>query len=164
MDARIALVTGGGQGIGRGIAEGLLRSGWRVVIAEFDGRAGQDTARELAALGDIVHLQTDVADEGSVRATLQALAQRFGRLDALVNNAGIARPLNRPVETLALADWNRVIGVNLTGCFLCVKHAAPLLRPRSGAIVNIASTRALQSEPHAKAYKLDFPHLGGKAE
>ena len=154
MDARIALVTGGGQGIGRGIAERLLRSGWRVAIAESDDRAGQDTARELAALGGIVHLQTDVADERSVRATLQALTQRFGRLDALVNNAGIARPLSGPVETLALADWSRVLGVNLTRCFLCVKHAAPLLRPRSGAIVNIASTRALQSEPHAKAYTI----------
>lgn len=152
MDARIALVTGGGQGIGRGIAERLLRSGWRVAIAESDDRAGQDTARELATCGDIDHLQTDMADEGSVHATLQALAQRFGRLDALVNNAGIARPLSGPVETLALADWSRVIGVNLTGCFLCVKHAAPLLRPRGGAIVNIASTRALQSEPNTEAY------------
>ena len=89
MDARIALVTGGGQGIGRGIAERLLRSGWRVIIAEFDDQAGQETARELATHGQIVHLHTDVADEESVRATLEAVARRFGRLDASVNNLSL---------------------------------------------------------------------------
>lgn len=152
MDARIALVTGGGQGIGRGIAERLLRAGWRVAIAELDEEAGQETARALAALGEIVPLQTDVADEDSVRATFAALARQFGRLDGLVNNAGIAQAVGGPVESLALADWNWVLGVNLTGGFLCAKHAAPLLRARGGAIVNIASTRALQSEPHTEAY------------
>lgn len=152
MGARIALVTGGGQGIGRGIAERLLRAGWRIIIAERDDEAGQETARDLAALGEIVSLQTDVADEESVRATFATIARRFGRLDGLVNNAGIAQPVSGPVDSLALADWNRVIGVNLTGGFLCVKHAVPLLRERSGAIVNIASTRALQSEPHTEAY------------
>jgi NAD(P)-dependent dehydrogenase (short-subunit alcohol dehydrogenase family) len=80
------------------------------------------------------------------------VVRRFGRLDALVNNAGIASPGNGPVEKLALAEWNRRIGVNLTGAFLMTKHAAPHLRRARGAIVNIASTRALQSEPDTEAY------------
>jgi NAD(P)-dependent dehydrogenase (short-subunit alcohol dehydrogenase family) len=76
----------------------------------------------------------------------------FGRLDGLVNNAGIAHPEGGPVEQLALSAFARVIATNLTGVFLCVKHAVPELRKQRGAIVNIASTRALQSEPHTEAY------------
>jgi len=83
---------------------------------------------------------------------VRQVVRRFGRLDALVNNAGIASPANGPVEQLALAEWNRRIGVNLTGAFLVTKHAVPHLRRVRGAIVNIASTRALQSEPDTEAY------------
>jgi NAD(P)-dependent dehydrogenase (short-subunit alcohol dehydrogenase family) len=83
---------------------------------------------------------------------VRQVVKRFGRLDALVNNAGIASPGNGPVEKLALTQWNRRIGVNLTGAFLMTKHAAPHLRRVRGAIVNIASTRALQSEPDTEAY------------
>jgi len=79
-------------------------------------------------------------------------ARSFGRLDALINNAGIADPSGTPVEKLALKDWNRKIAVNLTGVFLMTKHCTPHLRRARGAIVNIASTRALQSEPHTEAY------------
>jgi NAD(P)-dependent dehydrogenase (short-subunit alcohol dehydrogenase family) len=78
--------------------------------------------------------------------------KRFGRLDALVNNAGVASPGNGPVEKLALREWNRRIGVNLTGALLMAKHCVPQLRRHRGAIVNIASTRALQSEPDTEAY------------
>jgi NAD(P)-dependent dehydrogenase (short-subunit alcohol dehydrogenase family) len=81
-----------------------------------------------------------------VAATVRA----FGHLDILINNAGIGH--NVPLTELSLADWNRVLGVNLTGAFLCAKHAAPYLRASGGAIVNIASTRTLQSEPHTEAY------------
>jgi NAD(P)-dependent dehydrogenase (short-subunit alcohol dehydrogenase family) len=76
----------------------------------------------------------------------------FGRLDALINNAGLADPADAPVEKLSLNDWNRRIGVNLTGVFLMTKHCTPHLRKANGAIVNIASIRALQSEPHTEAY------------
>jgi NAD(P)-dependent dehydrogenase (short-subunit alcohol dehydrogenase family) len=87
-----------------------------------------------------------------VRACVRQVAKRFGRLDALVNNAGIASPESGPVEKLALSEWRRRIGVNLTGAFLMTKHAVPHLRRARGAIVNIASTRALQSEPDTEAY------------
>jgi NAD(P)-dependent dehydrogenase (short-subunit alcohol dehydrogenase family) len=83
---------------------------------------------------------------------VRALLRRFGRLDALINNAGLADPADPPVERLSLRAWNRRIGVNLTGVFLMTKHCVPHLRKTSGAIVNIASTRALQSEPNTEAY------------
>ena len=94
----------------------------------------------------------DVSSEPSVEACVQAVAGRLGRLDALVNNAGITGAASAPLEQLPLAEWNRRIGVNLTGAFLAAKHCAAELRKRRGAIVNVASTRALQSEPNTEAY------------
>lgn len=151
-DARkCALVTGGGQGIGRGVAKRLLQAGWAVVIAELDREAGEEAAAEYAALGPVLFRHTDVREESSVAAAVAAAA-RFGRIDGLVNNAGIARARNAKLTELALADWNAVIGTNLTGAFLCAKHAAPHLKVARGAIVNVASTRALMSEADTEAY------------
>jgi NAD(P)-dependent dehydrogenase (short-subunit alcohol dehydrogenase family) len=150
---KVALVTGGGQGIGKGIVQRLLEDGMRVVVAEKDAAAGEEAADELARLGPVRYIHTDVADEASVRAALEETEATFGRLDALVNNAGIAGPFNGPVEQLALDDWHRVLQTNLTGAFLCVKHAVSRLRRQGGgAVINIASTRAFQSEPHTEAY------------
>ena len=147
---RVALVTGGGQGIGRGIALHLAANGCTVVIFDLDAEAAIETAHE--ANGRIVPLVGDVSDEAAVADLLAQIDRDFGRLDGLVNNAGIAGPFTGPPEELQLADWNRVLAVNLTGAFLLCKHAAPLLRQSRGAIVNIASTRALQSEAHTEAY------------
>ena len=147
---RVALVTGGGQGIGRGIALHLAANGCTVVIFDLDAEAAIETAHE--ANGRIVPLVGDVSDEAAVADLLAQIHRDFGRLDGLVNNAGIAGPFTGPLEELQLADWNRVLAVNLTGAFLLCKHAAPLLRQSRGAIVNIASTRALQSEAHTEAY------------
>jgi NAD(P)-dependent dehydrogenase (short-subunit alcohol dehydrogenase family) len=141
---KAALVTGGAQGIGRAAAALLAERGYRVVIADRDAVAGRKTGMSF--------IRCDVSREASVRACIRQVVKRFGRLDALVNNAGIASPGNSPVEKLRLTEWNRRIGVNLTGAFLMTKHAAPHLRRARGAIVNIASTRALQSEPDTEAY------------
>ena len=149
---KCVLVTGGGQGIGRGVAKALLEAGWAVMVAELDRDAGQEAAAEYAALGPIAFQQTDVRDEASVAAAVAATMARFGRIDGLVNNAGIAKARNAKLTELALADWNAVIGANLTGTFLCAKHAAPHLKAAKGAIVNIASTRALMSEADTEAY------------
>src|SRR5256885_14882496 len=100
----------------------------------------------------MLFIRCDISKEAAVRSCVRQVVKRYGRLDALVNNAGITGPNNGPVEKLALAEWNRRIGVNLTGAFLMTKHAAPHLRRVRGAIVNIASTRALQSEPDTEAY------------
>ena len=145
-----AIVTGGGQGIGRATVKRLLEDGWAVVIAELDPEAGVETADEYRGLGPVAFHETDVADEASVAAMVEAAVARFGRLDALINNAGISR--NKPLEELTLDDWNAVISTNLTGPWLCAQQAAPRLRAAGGTIVNIASTRALMSEPDTEAY------------
>lgn len=149
---RTAIVTGGAQGIGKGIAARLLAGGWHVAIVDVDADAGAETAGELGAPDRLLFVAADVADEEAVRTCVGAVVDRFGRIDGLVANAGVARPPRVPVESLALADWNRVIGVNLTGCFLTAKHAVPHLRRARGAIVTVASTRALQSEPDTEPY------------
>ena len=141
---KAALVTGGARGIGAATAALLAARGYRVAVADRDAPA--------RGRSDIAFIRCDVSREPDVRRCMRALLKRFGRLDALVNNAGIAAPGNGPLERLSLAQWNRRIGVNLTGMFLMAKHAAPYLRRARGAIVNIASTRALQSEPDTEAY------------
>ena len=150
--AKTAIITGGGQGIGKGLASHFLRLGMQVALAEVDREAGEETAQELSALGPVRFFPTNVADETAVRRRVESTLQAFGRLDALINNAGLAHPYTGPVEELSLADWQQYLDVNLTGYFLCAKHAIPHLRRTRGSIVNIASTRALQSEPHTEAY------------
>lgn len=152
MTSDVAIVTGGAQGIGKAISQRLLADGWRVMIADTDAEACRETARELAEWGEVRALTTDVSREASVRNMVEKTLAAFGRLDALVNNAGIANPTGGPIEDLELADWNAVIGTNLTGMFLCAKYTVPHLRRTRGSIVNIASTRALQSEPDTEAY------------
>lgn len=147
---RVAVVTGGARGIGKGIVARLVDDGMQVVIADRDEAAAMATA---AHYGPQAHaLVTDVADEAAVAALMEQVRSRFGRLDVLINNAGIARAHSAPLEELALSDWQTLLDTNLTGIFLCCKHAIPLLRAQQGSIVNIASTRALQSEPHTEAY------------
>ncbi|GFO65844.1 hypothetical protein GMPD_37630 [Geomonas paludis] len=148
----VALVTGAARGIGRGIAQRLLAEGYAVVLADIEGAALAETAAMLDAPDAVLAVQTDVADEQPVQALIDQALARFGRLDLLVNNAARARAHAAPVHELALAEWNRVIGTNLTGVFLCTKHAAPHLKESRGSIVNIASTRALQSEADTEAY------------
>jgi len=149
---RVVIVTGGAQGIGKGIARYLLEHGHRVVIADVDAEAGQETREEYQGLGEIAFVETDVSEEASVRRCVQRAVEKHARIDALVNNAGLARPPRDPVEALRLEVWNRFLATNLTGCFLMTKHCVPHLRQARGTIVNIASTRAIQSEPHTEAY------------
>lgn len=149
---KVALVTGGAQGIGKGIASRLLQEGMVVLIVDIDWEAGEETAEELAGVGVVSFHRTDVKDEIAVQGAVQFALESFGRLDALINNAGVAGAVSGPVEELSLEDWNRYIGTNLTGCFLFAKHSIPELRKNRGNIINIASTRALQSEPDTEAY------------
>ena len=149
---KVALVTGGAQGIGKAITLHLLHHAYAVTIADVDAEAGQETVEAFGMHGPLQFVETDVADEQAVQRCIRQTIKQYGRLDALVNNAGIAEPHNQPVEQLALKHWQRVLEVNLTGCFLTAKHAVEHLRTTHGAIVNIASTRALQSEPHCEAY------------
>ena len=154
-----ALVTGAARGIGRGIAEKLLAAAWNVVLADVLIEEGKSTAAELnQRFGKsgvrAIFVKCDVSKETQIAAAVKKAVKEFGRLDALVNNAGMAHPYNTPVDKLPLAEWNRKIAVNLTGPLLCAKHAAPFLRraPGGGVIVNMSSTRAIQAEPNGEAY------------
>ncbi len=138
-----ALITGGARGIGSMIAATLVNEGWRIAVLDLEpADANTET--------DALYLAGDVGSEADVETAIRKTVETFGRLDGLVNNAGIG--ITRPLEKLTLEEWNRVIGTNLTGTFLCSKLAAPHLRKSKGAIVNIASTRARQSEANTEAY------------
>jgi len=149
---RVVTVTGGAQGIGKGITRYLLERGHQVIIADVDADAGQETREEYQAIGQVTFIETDVSNEESVQRCVQCVVKAHKRIDVLINNAGLARPPREPVEALSLEVWNRYLATNLTGCFLMAKHCVPHLRQARGAIVNIASTRAIQSEPHTEAY------------
>lgn len=149
---RVVLVSGGAQGIGRGIAQAVLGAGGRVMIGDLDADAGRACLGEWGVKRRSAFRQLDVSRESSVRQWVGAAIARFGRIDGLVNNAGIADPHAGDLSQLTLATWNRYLATNLTGAFLCCKHALPRLREAHGAIVNIASSRALQSEPDTEAY------------
>lgn len=164
---RTVLVTGAGQGIGRAVALAFARAGWAVAALDVDAEGLQETLEALKGSGapDRLGLEADVADEEQVARAMEQVDRRWGRLDALVANAGIpdprwSRPLEfpeRPGDPAALRPlmeaWDRVMAVNLRGAYLCCAAAVPLLR-RAGraSIVLIASTRALQSEPRSEAY------------
>lgn len=147
---KVAVVTGGGQGIGKATAKALLENGWTVVIAEIDKAAGRETEHEYRDIGTIRFVPTDVADEESVKGMIRDAGMQFARIDLLVNNAAISA--NKPVTALSVKAWDRTMGVNLKGAFICAKYAASHLRKTKGAIINIASTRALMSEPDTEAY------------
>lgn len=147
---RVALVTGAARGIGLGISAWLISEGWQVVLLDIDRARG---AKVAEALGDhATFVAMDVASEEQVAAAVATVIGQFGRLDALVCNAAVADPHNPPLESLSLAHWNRVLGVNLSGPMLLAKHCAPYLRAHAGSIVNLTSTRATQSEPDTEAY------------
>jgi NAD(P)-dependent dehydrogenase (short-subunit alcohol dehydrogenase family) len=142
---RVALVTGGAMGIGKGIATVLAREGAKVAVADIAQEEGE---RTVAALkrdgGQAIFVRADVADEQQVAAMVQETVDHFGSLAILVNNAAIG--VYTPVHETTLEAWERCLRVNLTGPFLCAKYALPHLRATGwGAIVNIASVHAYQN-------------------
>ncbi|HEX3983630.1 MAG TPA: SDR family oxidoreductase [Acidisoma sp.] len=141
--SKLALVTGGGRGIGRGIAERLVTTGWQAVIVD---RAAPPESLSFPHR----FVDADVSDEAAVQQLIADLTAEEGRLDALICNAGFM--IRKPIESLTLGEWHSVIGTNLTSMFLLTKAAAPLLRAARGAIVTVASTRAHQSEPNTESY------------
>ncbi len=147
---RVVLITGGGQGIGKAMARRFLEEGGRVIIADADDEAGRETQAEFQALGDIFFIRTDVAVSEEVIRLMDETVERFGQIDVLINNAAVTR--TKPLDELSLDDWRLVLDINLTGPFLCSKYAAQHLRRVGGCIINIASTRAIMSEPHTEAY------------
>jgi NAD(P)-dependent dehydrogenase (short-subunit alcohol dehydrogenase family) len=152
VKGKIALVTGAASGIGRGCAQLLAREGAAVVATDVQDDAGRDCAAAIKkAGGDAVYLHHDVASEDGWTSVIAEVKQRFGRLDVLVNNAGIA--IATLVTEMSLADWRRQESINLDGVFLGVKHALPLMRASGGgSIVNISSLAGIKGAAGLAGY------------
>jgi NAD(P)-dependent dehydrogenase (short-subunit alcohol dehydrogenase family) len=144
----VALVTGGAKGIGRAVAHHLLANGWRLGIVDLPDSGLHRVYPSRRR--DVLAIEGDVRDEEIVSDAVGALVHRFGRLDAVVANAGIM--IRKPLRRLTLTEWHRVIDTNLTAAFLLARAAEKPLRKARGAIVAIASTRALMSEPNTESY------------
>jgi NAD(P)-dependent dehydrogenase (short-subunit alcohol dehydrogenase family) len=143
----VALITGGAKGIGHAIARHLIASGWQVGIIDLpDSGLPRAFARER----DVFAIEGDVRNEETVSDAIDATVHRFGRLDGLISNAGIM--IRKPLRRLTLSEWHRVLDTNLTAAFLLARAAEKPLRKARGAIVTIASTRALMSEPNTESY------------
>lgn len=147
----VALVTGAGQGIGRGIAQVFAAEGAKVVIATLLEEEGLETEHLIkAAGGEALTVQTDVSDEASIKAAVAQSLEVFGRIDTLVNNAGIT--VFKPLFEAKLEDFERVISTNLRGTFLCSKYAGQAMQKEGGSIINISSNHALATIPNAEMY------------
>ena len=154
--SKIALVTGGGTGIGKAITSALSAAGWTVVIAGRRQEVLDEAAASIAAAtgGEVVGLTADVGDPNSVRALFDAVSARFGRLDLLVNNAGVSNAAV-PLEEISFDEWNRVVAANLTGAFLCTQQAFRIMKaqtPRGGRIINNGSISATTPRPNSAPY------------
>ncbi len=143
------IVTGGAQGIGKILTQHLLKEGFYVSVFEIDIEAIEEFRLEETS-EKLAFFQCDVSSENEVKEAIKNSAEKYGRINGLVNNAAILN--NKPFTELTLEEWQRVIDVNLTGTFLCAKHAAPYLKTANGSIINLCSTRAFQSEPDTEVY------------
>ncbi|MFJ3278260.1 SDR family NAD(P)-dependent oxidoreductase [Streptomyces halstedii] len=150
---KVGLVTGAGSGIGRAIASGLARRGAAVAVLDLDEAAAQETAEEITGVGGrAIAIRVDIADEDSVRSAIGRTVAELGRLDLAVNNAGVPSS-GRQLTGMPAQEWERVLRINLTGTFFCLKHEIPeLSRAGGGAIVNIASGGGLHAIPLSPAY------------
>ncbi|HEY7065062.1 MAG TPA: glucose 1-dehydrogenase [Chloroflexota bacterium] len=161
LTGRVAIVTGGAQGLGRAMAEGLLHAGAAVVLYDCDAARGDAAARELAALGPTRFVRGSVTEPDEVAAGVRSAVEAFGGVDVLINNAGLKSPPggHRPAQEMDLAAWRTVLDVNLTGVWLCSRAVyAPMVARGGGSIVNIASIYGL-----AAALLPNSPYCATKA-
>jgi len=158
---KVVLITGAARGIGYATARRFLAEGWRVALLDIDSETLMRNHRALAAPETTLALECDVSDGDAVADAVSETVARFGRIDALVNNAGIA--IFKPILETTLADWSRVMAVNLTGAFICTQAVAPLMREQGGgSIVNITSISSLRASTLRVAYgtsKAGLAHL-----
>jgi NAD(P)-dependent dehydrogenase (short-subunit alcohol dehydrogenase family) len=155
MSEKVAVVTGGGSGIGRAVAIGLAAHGYAVVVAGRRREPLEATALEAAVSGTrTLPVVTDVGEPSSVQALFARVSDDFGRLDLLFNNAGQVAP-SVPLEELTYEQWKLVVDTNLTGAFLCTQQAIKLMKaqqPRGGRIINNGSISAHSPRPHSAPY------------
>jgi NAD(P)-dependent dehydrogenase (short-subunit alcohol dehydrogenase family) len=151
LDGEVAVITGGGNGIGRATAAALVEAGAAVALLDRDEKAVKETETSLRAAGaEVEACILDVTDEIALETSFAGVNRRWGRLDILINNAGIS--IRHPTMELSLADWNNVVAVNMTGVFLGSRVAARYMLPkRKGSIVNTASIMGLGLRPSSSA-------------
>ena len=152
---RVAIVTGGGRGIGKAIALRLATDGANIVIADIDLDAGKSVAAEVEALGrQALAVATDISSKEQVQAMVQAIMERFGRIDILINNAGILGP-TCPVVEIEEGDWDRVLAINLKGAFLCSQAVVPHMVAQGwGRIVSMSSVAGKEGNAGMAPYNV----------
>lgn len=149
---QVVIVTGASNGIGREIGKTYAEMGAQVILADIDDQNGRELVEQLSKTGKVTFIKTDVRKPTHIQALIDETLATFGRIDVLINNAGVSRFKN--MFELSLDEWDDVLNINLRGYFLCAREVARIMKKQEhgGAIVNIASTRAFMSEPHSEAY------------
>ncbi|MBW8350673.1 SDR family oxidoreductase [Bacillus sp. IITD106] len=148
MENQVVIITGAANGIGKGVAKMYAEQGAKVVLADIDVKSGEAIAEKLGP--SALFQQTDVRKAEDIIQLMKKAAEHFGKIDVLINNTG--KGINRSPYDLSIEEWDDVVHTNLRSTFLCSREAAKYMREAGGAIVNIASTRALMSEPNSEAY------------
>ncbi|WP_449445413.1 SDR family NAD(P)-dependent oxidoreductase, partial [Ureibacillus acetophenoni] len=150
---KVVIVTGAAQGIGKEIANQYVKQGAKVVLADINEDIGQQTLKAICPNGgSAIFVPTDVRVEQDVIQLMKNAVEKFGKIDILINNAGIFKPIS-PYD-LSIDEWDNVLNTNLRSVFLCSREAAKYMRlnKNGGSIVSMASTRAFMSEPHTESY------------
>jgi len=151
MRKKVAIVTGSGHGIGKEVALAFARKKYQVIIAEIDVASGRQTADEISEMGEAaLFLKTDVSKVDDIEAMVSRVTDEFKRVDVLINNAGVSEFCD--VFELDEKQWDKVIDTNLKSVFFTSRAVARVMKDAGGAIINMASTRALMSEPGGEAY------------
>jgi NAD(P)-dependent dehydrogenase (short-subunit alcohol dehydrogenase family) len=149
---KIVIVTGAGAGIGRAVAEKYGECGAYVIAADIDREAGEETRDNIIKNnGNALFLETDVSKEEDCKKLIEKTIEKYGRIDVLINNAGIADAKRAGIFGEGMEEFDRVIAVNLRGTYMCSKYSVPFMKAGS-SIINISSTRAFMSEPETEAY------------
>lgn len=152
LEGKTAIVTGAARGLGAAIALGLAQCGASLVLADLN--MPEDSARRVEKLGGrCIAVQTDISDEKQVEALVERAVSEYGKVDILINNAGISQMSYTPTENLSTEEWDRVIRINLSGTFLCCKNVGrAMIKSGGGRIVNVATTAGITGVPRAPAY------------
>ena len=152
LDGRVALVTGSAQGLGKEIALTLAQAGASLILADLV--VAEETAEQVKAMGSqCISVQADISNEKAVENLVQRAIHEYGKVDVLVNNAGVSQLSFVPTEEASLEEWDNVIAVNLRGTFLCCKYVGrEMIKGGGGSIVNISTTAGITGVPRAPAY------------
>ena len=154
LENKVVVITGAGSGIGKACAAQFVKNGSKVIIADIDIKKAEETAKELTAKGGkVLPLKMDVTNFKEVEQCLQKVVDKYGQLDIMVNNAGIMNQHRAPTAEHTFEDWDKVIAINQTGVFYCLKASLKhMMKQGHGSIVNIASLAGLKASGYNLAY------------